>query len=155
MVRSIAYTEGEIQSISNLLNCIASIPVNVQETILDYKSLLLKINKKIGGPGKFRAVRVTARGHKTEYAEAWKINILLDNLFTKLHNNEINEAQLLISLLKIHPFQDYNGRTSKLFMYYVYKKYYIWKNQELFISMILSSDYENMLKYLLENSFSM
>jgi Fic family protein len=94
-------------------------PLN-EWTIKSIHQLILK-NIDDTNAGKYRTINVTISGAKHTPPDYLQLNDLMENLITryKSWNNKhpIEQAALLHSeFVKIHPFTDGNGRTSRLLM---------------------------------------
>jgi Fic family protein len=107
--------------------------------------------------GKFRSVPVRISGSNTILPNPLKVNNLMKELFSKINNFEKASIQNIIKLaimthlemVKIHPFIDGNGRTSRLLMNTILKHYELPpisvdpKNRDLYLQSLENSDIEN------------
>lgn len=108
------------------------------------------VNKLVCGNGQYSLTQryTTFKGKTILYDEPWKIPYKMDNLVQKVKSNSIDASEFLMRFLKIHPFNDGNGRTAKLLTFFITKRRYIWTNQEKFIEILISGDTTAMRLYL-------
>ena len=111
----------------NLLNLLTA--ELVERHFLEIHSLILRNIDDFNG-GKYRNVGVRVAGSNTIFPNYLKVNDLMTTTFHWLHNSskienthenkfqDILEIAFLFHLriVKIHPFSDGNGRTTRLFM---------------------------------------
>jgi len=94
-----------------------------EEMLLKIHSFILKnIDEQNGG--KYRNVAVRIAGSNSIFPNPLKVPDLMEEVFVWLENQSLNSMEKILetailahlNIVKIHPFTDGNGRTTRLFM---------------------------------------